>query len=155
MGNYNPELAWPLILDNFVEWIVEKQTWKILMSLPKSQFQSLKSFTRVSNSFRIQFKLEPSLGLWFTQVSMNWSLFWFGLVRRINGLIKNRLIKFLFQFSSFKNIKTKNTLYDSCYMWLTSIEGTHFVCFIFIKFLLVTKPMSNAKRFWICLDSVY
>ncbi|XP_019091899.1 PREDICTED: DCN1-like protein 4 isoform X1 [Camelina sativa] len=25
MGNYNPELAWPLILDNFVEWIAEKQ----------------------------------------------------------------------------------------------------------------------------------
>ncbi|CAE5957605.1 unnamed protein product [Arabidopsis arenosa] len=25
MGNYNPELAWPLILDNFVEWILEKQ----------------------------------------------------------------------------------------------------------------------------------
>ncbi|CAN8305063.1 unnamed protein product [Cochlearia groenlandica] len=25
MVEYNPELAWPLILDNFVEWIVEKQ----------------------------------------------------------------------------------------------------------------------------------
>ncbi|AAF82155.1 Contains similarity to RP42 from Mus musculus gb/AF198092 and is a member of the Transposase PF/00872 and UTP-glucose-1-phosphate uridylyltransferase PF/01704 families. EST gb/AI998363 comes from this gene [Arabidopsis thaliana] len=25
MGDYNPELAWPLILDNFVEWIQEKQ----------------------------------------------------------------------------------------------------------------------------------
>ncbi|EOA36192.1 hypothetical protein CARUB_v10010104mg [Capsella rubella] len=25
MGNYNPELAWPLVLDNFVEWILEKQ----------------------------------------------------------------------------------------------------------------------------------
>ncbi|KAI6689840.1 hypothetical protein NL676_026668 [Syzygium grande] len=24
-GNYNPELAWPLILDNFVEWMREKQ----------------------------------------------------------------------------------------------------------------------------------
>ncbi|XP_010537891.1 PREDICTED: DCN1-like protein 4 [Tarenaya hassleriana] len=25
MTNYNPELAWPLILDNFVEWMREKQ----------------------------------------------------------------------------------------------------------------------------------
>ncbi|KAM2079354.1 hypothetical protein ACFX1R_026872 [Malus domestica] len=26
LSNYNPELAWPLILDNFVEWIREKQS---------------------------------------------------------------------------------------------------------------------------------
>ena len=25
MTEYNPELAWPLVLDNFVEWIREKQ----------------------------------------------------------------------------------------------------------------------------------
>ncbi|ONI16398.1 hypothetical protein PRUPE_3G096100 [Prunus persica] len=26
LSNYDPELAWPLILDNFVEWLREKQT---------------------------------------------------------------------------------------------------------------------------------
>ncbi|KAL6286043.1 DCN1-like protein 4 [Prunus yedoensis var. nudiflora] len=26
LNNYDPELAWPLILDNFVEWLREKQT---------------------------------------------------------------------------------------------------------------------------------
>lgn len=25
-SNYDPNLAWPLILDNFVEWMKEKQT---------------------------------------------------------------------------------------------------------------------------------
>lgn len=26
LSNYDPELAWPLILDNFVEWVREKQS---------------------------------------------------------------------------------------------------------------------------------
>jgi len=41
MGDYNPELAWPLILDNFVEWIQEKQAWNHFWVPSSRSFKSL------------------------------------------------------------------------------------------------------------------
>ena len=47
MSEYNPGLAWPLLLNNFVEWIREKQAWKLNIFM-----NPLKSFTWVSNLLR-------------------------------------------------------------------------------------------------------